>query len=118
MRMKITKASAAEIASKLSPAAKKLLIAVFVQTPPATVKVQADQFMALIELMAKRVLRADMSWDDEPVTVLERGGRFVVDVLKAEPARELSLADDPPPDDHASFKYLEWCQRHPGGPPK
>lgn len=82
--MKITKASAAEIADKLTPAAKKLLLDMFA-SPQGPVKVQAGEFMALIELMAKKIMRADMSWDNEPVTVLERGGKFVLEVLKAQP---------------------------------
>lgn len=79
--MKITKATAAKVANELTPAARKLLLDMFIEKRKP-VKVQADEFMALIELMAKKIMRADMSWDDKPVTVLERGGKFVLDILK------------------------------------
>lgn len=90
--MKVTKALAAEVADKLSPAARNLLLDMFAK-PQAPVKVQADEFRALIELMAKKLMRADMSWDNEPVTVLERGGKFVLEVLKAQNAGRVTGKD-------------------------
>lgn len=83
--MKITKASAAEVADKLTSAAKRVLLDVFVSELEIHT-INGDSFRALIELMAKGILRADMSWDNEPVTVLERGGKFVLEVLKAQNA--------------------------------
>lgn len=81
--MKITKAKAGEVAKGLTPGANKLLLAMF-STPKGPVKVEREEFLALIELMAKGIMRADMSWDNEPVTVLERGGKFVLEILAAE----------------------------------
>jgi len=83
--MRITKTSAAEVAGKLSPWAKKILLAI---SGTGTLKVNpaevAQYHNGVIELIAHRCMRADINLlTGDAVTILERGGKLVADILKA-----------------------------------
>jgi len=81
--MRITKASAAEILSKLSPRAKQLLAAMFLHKKDFKFKNKKEYGTLTTELILANILRVD--WDimhHDVIFLLERGGRFVVDMLR------------------------------------
>jgi hypothetical protein len=81
--MRMTKASAAEVLSKLSPRARQLLAAMFLRKKDFKFKNKKEYGTLTTELVLAHVIRVD--WDimhHDVIFLLERGGRFVVEILR------------------------------------